>query len=176
MIAGCNALGTNLMVGLDWRYQPATSKVGGDWFHVVESPAQPTIDRMEKESVSRDKVRFALIALMNDPGCIEAHLFLAEHAKENDAQYAHLAKAVETGRQLWEPVAAAQDDFAYWGVTATRPYMRAIAALGAWYLANEDTETAIELYGSLLTLNPHDNQGIRFRLAECEPVMARPGI
>ena len=35
---------------------------------------------------------------------------------------------------------AAQDDFAYWGDTATWPYMRAIAALGALHTGRGDIE------------------------------------
>src|SRR6059058_278000 len=97
----------------DWLNKPTTARVGGNWFHTVESPASEAVSRLEDETVPREKVMFALIALMDDPGCIEAHLHLADVAKDGRTAYAHLAKAVETGRQLWEPVAAAQDDFSY---------------------------------------------------------------
>ena len=113
---------------------------------------------------------------MDDPGCIEAHLHLADIAKDDRTAYAHLAKAVETGRQLWEPVAAAEEDFAFWGVTATRPFMRAIAALGHWYVEQGDNERASALYHELLAMNPLDSQGIRLRLAELEQVAPMASI
>lgn len=148
---------------------------GGDWFHTVESPAAEAISRLEDEAAPRDKVMFALIALMDDPGCIEAHLHLADFAKDPRTAYAHLAKAVETGRKLWEPVAAADDDFSYWGVTATRPFVRAIAALGHWHAEQGDHESAAALYEELLSMNPLDSQGICYRMAELEGVAA-PGM
>ena len=61
-------------------------------------------------------------------------LFLASHAKERHVVYAHLSKAVETGKALWEPIAAAQDGFAWWGVAAMRPYMRALQQFADWHI------------------------------------------
>ena len=110
------------MFGSDWPDRPTTAKVGGDWFHVVESPAAAVIERMETMTSFRDKALGALIALNEDPGCIEAHLFLAQHTDDEDKRFVHLARAVQTGRDLWEPIAAVEEGFAYWGVTATRPY------------------------------------------------------
>lgn len=159
----------------DWLNEPTTARVGGDVFHAVESPATAVVARMEQEPEFRNKVRFAFIALTDDPGCIEAHLFLAEHTGDEQRARAHLEKAVATGRQLWEPFAAAQDDFAYWDVTATRPFMRALAALGDLYAAQGDEDAAQEVYEELLAKNPVDSQGIRFRAAELEGAAA-PGM
>lgn len=159
----------------DWLHKPTTARVGGEWFHTVATPAAEAVKRLEIETTPRGRVMFALIALMDDPGCIEAHLHLATIAKNDQTAYSHLAKAVETGRQLWRPVAADQDDFAFWGVTATRPYMRAIAAFGDWHAEQGDHETAVALYGELLSMNSVDSQGIRYRLAELE-VVAAPGM
>jgi hypothetical protein len=166
------------MFGSDWPNRPTTAKIGGDWFHIVESPATPILERMEKKTDHREKVLGALIALNADPGCIEAHMFLAEHSQSDRDVHAHLVRAIRTGRELWEPIATAQDDFAYWGDTATRPYMRAIAALGAWHAERGDIESATDVYNRLLTMNPTDNQGIRYRLAELDavPMVVAPGM
>ena len=88
----------------DWLTAQTTARVGGGWFHTVETPAATVIKRMEDEPVFANRVRFAFIALTDDPGCIEAHLFLAEHTGDEHRARAHLEKAVETGRQLWEPL------------------------------------------------------------------------
>lgn len=154
------------MYGRDWRKRPTTAKVGGDWFHVVESPATPILEHMETKTSLRDKILGAVIALDEDPGCIEAHMFLANYSRTDRDVYDHLARAIRTGRELWEPIAAAQDDFSYWGVTATRPYMRAIESLGDWFAERGNVESATSLYDRLLSMNPTDNQGIRHRLAD----------
>lgn len=170
--------GTDVMYGFgsDWPSRRTTAKVGGDRFHVVESPATPLLERLAKQDSFRGQVTGILCALSVDPGCIEAHLFLAEYAKDEDDRYAHLARAFETGRALWAPDEASDDGIACWGVTATRPYMRAIAALGAWYAEQDDVETATELYNKPLAMNPVDIQGIRHRLAELASVASAPGI
>ncbi len=88
--------------------------------------------------------------------------------------YAHLAKAVETGKTLWDPVAAEQDDFAWWGVMATRPYMRAIKELALWHADCGDDVTSHRLLNQLLEMNPVDSQGIRYLMAESPEVAFTP--
>lgn len=162
------------MMNPSWLDQPATARAGGDWFHVVESPANEILAEMERRTEFRNKVRGALIALLVDPGCIEAPMLMAECSDEEDEKLDHLNKAVETGTGLWNPVAIAQPDFAFWGVVVTRPYMRAIAASGAWHADHGDQDLAAAIYGELLVMNPNDNQGIRHRLAQLVPVAAGP--
>jgi tetratricopeptide (TPR) repeat protein len=55
----------------------------------------------------------------------------------------------------------------FWGILETRPYMRARAGLAQslWLLG--EREQAIEHYREMLRLNPGDNQGIRYILANC---------
>ena len=158
----------------DWHHEPTTAHVGGIAFHKVETPAADVIVLLDQEDDFKAKVRLAFVALFNDPGCIEAHVFLAEHAKDDEAALAHLEKAVATGRHLWFPVAAEQGDFAFWGVAATRPFMRALEALGQWHEAHGDVGAAREAYDELLDLNPVDSQGIRFRVEELKVSTTAP--
>ncbi len=148
-----------------WLHEPTTAVVGGTFFHMVQSPAEPWLQSMERQATFEGAAVAAVGALKEDPGCIEAHLFLARHAKEPHLAYAHLSKAVATGRALWEPLAAAQDDFAWWGVTATRPYMRAIKEFALWHADAGDDLTTQRLFDQLLEMNPADSQGIRHLLA-----------
>ena len=157
-----------------WLDRPTTARVGGDWFHVVKSPADPWIELMENETRFQRRAVLATIALQHDPGCIEALLFLARHAKQNHVAASHLRKAVQSGAALWAQVAADQDDFAWWGVTATRPFMRAIADYADWYADRRDEASARRLYRELMEMNPDDNQGIRYKLAELEAAAPTP--
>jgi len=54
----------------------------------------------------------------------------------------------------------------YWGDIDTRPYMRARHALGLCYMHLEKFQDALHEFKTLLDLNPNDNQGIRFLLAD----------
>ena len=52
----------------------------------------------------------------------------------------------------------------FWGLTESRPYMRAKAFLAQalWDIGREDE--AINHYQECLKLNPNDNQGLRYGL------------
>ena len=102
---------------------------------------------MERQTRLEDAAAAALGPVKEDPGCIEAHLFLARHARDTHLAYAHLSTAVATGQALWKPVAAAQHDFAWWGVTATRPCMHAIKELALWHAGAGDDLAAQRLFG-----------------------------
>ncbi len=47
-------------------------------------------------------------------------------------------------------------------MTATRPYMRALKQFAEWHADCGDDATADRLYSQLLTMNPNDNQGLRY--------------
>lgn len=157
-----------------WLNSPTTARIGGSFFHVVESPADPWISRMESKATFPGKAILAAGALRDDPGCIEAHLFLARHARDDHMMRGHLEKAVRTGEELWSPVAAAQEGFSWWGVRATRPYMRAIKEYADWHAERGDDVTAGHLYEQLMAMNPNDNQGIRYVLAQLPEAASAP--
>lgn len=128
----------------------------------VDSPADRFVEAMEDAEVE-DRLILAARAVRHDPGCIEARLVLAEHARNERAVFHHLGKAVESGELMWAPVAAAMGtDPTWWGDAGTRPYMRAIAALGQAHLRTGDDASARACFDRLLAMNPHDNQGIRY--------------
>jgi hypothetical protein len=115
-------------------------------------------------------------ALEDDPGCIEAHLFLARQAKTPMLVGAHLCKAIETGDALWQPVAARQDDFVWWGEPATRPYMQAMKEHADWLVETGNEAGGRRVYGRLLKMNPADNQGIRYLVADLDGVEMDEGM
>ena len=71
--------------------------IGGTVFHTVVSPADEWLDLMERQTALHRKASAAVRALEDDPGCIEAHVFLSRQAKTPALASAHLRKAIETG-------------------------------------------------------------------------------
>jgi tetratricopeptide (TPR) repeat protein len=55
----------------------------------------------------------------------------------------------------------------FWGMIETRPYMRARAGLASCLWQLGERQVAIDHYVDMLRLNPGDNQGIRYVLANC---------
>lgn len=111
-------------------HAPTTARVVRPGLYVA-SPADAWLERMEEASEFQDRVILATACLRKDPGCIDAHLVLAACTDNLEVRVSRLRKAVETGNQLWIPVAAELgDEMTWWGFAATRPYMRAIRALG----------------------------------------------
>jgi len=93
-----------------WVGQPTTARLTRDMFYYVESPADAAVERMENERVFRKKVMLSWIALIEDPGCIEAHLFRGSCAKDPELRMQHLQAAVMAGHALWDPVAKAEGE------------------------------------------------------------------
>ncbi len=58
------------------------------------------------------------------------------------------------------------EEITYWGDIDTRPYMRARHALGLCSIHLGNFQNALNEFKTLLDLNPNDNQGIRFLLAD----------
>lgn len=54
-----------------------------------------------------------------------------------------------------------------WGWWENRPFMRAYKNLGVWNLDNARFDEAIEIFKRLLSVNPNDNQGMRYLLPKC---------
>lgn len=162
-----------------WFHRPTTARVGGGAFHAVESPAAGWVGHIEDDGLPFERrAAAANLALRDDPGCIEAHAFLAAHAEDPDLARLHLVKALRTGQAFWEPVAREQPDFAWWSVAATRHYMRALKQLGDLLAGLGDAHTAGICYRKLLEMNPRDNQGVRSivrRAPGAEPEAAAEG-
>ena len=138
----------------------------------VESPADRFVEAMEDARHDRrtgDLLVLAMRAIRHDPGCIEARLTLAEQSRDSETRQRHLTKAVETGELLWTPVAERLGDgMTWWGFSGTRPYMRAVAALGHAHLdAGNETATRT-CFERLLAMSPNDNQGIRYLVQELD--------
>jgi tetratricopeptide (TPR) repeat protein len=100
------------------------------------------------------------------PDCADAYVLLAQATASNLEQARELLEqGVAAGRRALRPATFADSVGDFWLIFETRPYMRARAALAAtlWRLGRH--QQAIDHQRDLLTLNPGDNQGLRFRHA-----------
>lgn len=116
----------------------------------------------------RQRVTLAQQALEIDPDCVDAYVLLAEDA----AQSASEAKKLYGDGVLAGERALGADFFEenaghFWGITETRPYMRARMGLADCCWALGQHTDAIEHYQEMLRLNPGDNQGVRYLLLSC---------
>ena len=161
------------MANQAWIGQPTTKNttatIRSGLAYYVDSPADRFVEAIEEEPDAYVRMVLATRALRHDPGCIEAHLEMAAYLEDGDARMAHLSKAIETGEHLWQPVIESRSgDPAWWAVSATRPYMRAIHSMGVLHKENGETADARICFEQLLEMNPNDNQGIRELVAQLD--------
>jgi tetratricopeptide (TPR) repeat protein len=130
--------------------------------------AMEVVYAAEKESSPRRRAALARQALDLSPDCAAAYGLLAETETDPEQQLKWLEQGVAAGERAigeanfreWE------SEGLFWGITETRPYMRALAGVAelSWVLHGE-RDRAVAIYQQMLVLNPHDNQGIRYSLA-----------
>lgn len=119
-------------------------------------------------SSRKEAVKLARQALEISPDCADAYVLLAEaEAKTVEQAHEYYQKGVAAGERALGPETFEEDAGHFWGILETRPYMRAREGLAdtLWLMGEE--EAAIEHYQDMLRLNPGDNQGIRYELADC---------
>lgn len=113
----------------------------------------------------RSRYALARKALKISPLCADAWLILAERPSLSTRERREfLERAVKAGE-----LALGEDRFTeyaghFWGVLETRPYMRARHLLAEDLWRSGDREAAIGHLREMLSLNPGDNQGLRYIL------------
>jgi len=114
--------------------------------------------------MSSGRARRALVekALKIYPHLADAWIILAEEtASTQEEALECYKKAIEAGEKDLGEQFFKENEGHFWGITESRPYMRAkiYLAQALWDLGNEDE--AISHYKDCLRLNPNDNQGVR---------------
>ena len=136
-----------------------------DFEHPMETPADlaEALCQQAIDTFGRRRIQLARQALAEDATHVEANILLAESTR-------HAERRVELFRNAKEMATAQLGSIMdeevghFWGITETRPFMRATHGLAdALYEAGEVRE-AIAQYQELLRLNPNDNQGVRYQL------------
>ena len=116
----------------------------------------------------KQRIRLARKALSISQDCADAYVLLAEESARSVEEAKELFEAgVKAGERALGEEAFVEDEGHFWGVTKTRPYMRARAGLAACLWRLDQHAEAIAHYREMLRLNPGDNQGIRYTLLPC---------
>jgi tetratricopeptide (TPR) repeat protein len=130
------------------------------------SPAEQAQDLCFRafESYGRPRVQLARQALEIDPDCADAHVILAEQAGTLEDEIEHCLRGLQAAERTLGSACFAENVGHFWGITETRPYMRARFGLAESLTAAGRIGEAITHYQELLRLNPNDNQGVRYVL------------
>ncbi|MHB8646158.1 MAG: hypothetical protein ACYDAR_10265 [Thermomicrobiales bacterium] len=112
------------------------------------------------------RVRLAREALARSPDCADAYVLLAEATSDPQQARRLYEEGMEAGLRALGPEPFAEDVGHFWGIVETRGYMRACQGLAAVLWALGEQEAAIGHAREMLRLNPGDNQGVRYFLAE----------
>lgn len=113
------------------------------------------------EARGRRKTQLARKALEISPDCADAYVLLAEQAANPQTARDLYTHGVAAGERALGPRAFEKDAGHFWGITETRPYMRARFGLARCLEDLGQADEAIGHYQALLRLNPNDNQGVR---------------
>lgn len=149
------------------------SEVGGS-LENAPPPATPLeraqeliYDAFESDDPQR-RVELAERALEVSDECADAYVILAEETAEDAEEAKELYEAgVKAGERALGEGFFAEEAGHFWGILETRPYLRAREGLAEALWALGKREQALGHYRRMLELNPQDNQGVRYRLAEC---------
>lgn len=120
------------------------------------------------ECSGKQRVKLARQALEISEGCADAYVLLAQETAQslNEAKELY-ERGVKAGERALGPNVFIEDVGHFWGLVETRPYMRARLGLANCLWSLGERKQAIEQYYDMLRLNPGDNQGIRYILANC---------
>jgi tetratricopeptide (TPR) repeat protein len=136
----------------------------------ANTPLEKAQELMYEAEVANPKRRLELAkkALALTPDCAEAYIILAENAANRDlpAAVEYAREGVLAGERALGKEPFSEDVGHFWGILSTRPYMRARAALAEFLWWNHNYHESIDLSWETLRLNPGDNQGIRYVLAQ----------
>ena len=116
------------------------------------------------ESRGRRRTQLARKALELSGDCADAYVILAEQSNDVAQALDLYARGVAAGERALGPRVFAENAGRFWGLTNTRPYMRARFGLGQCLEEVGWRDEAIGHYRELLGLNPNDNQGVRYSL------------
>ena len=125
--------------------------------------ANDLLYQLADEETLDGQVRLARQALEISPDCADAWSFLADVADSELEALSLYEEAIAAGRRA---IGGSFDELRgeFWGFLETRPYMRALHSKAIFYESLREHDQAIDIYRTMLDLNPNDNQGVRWSL------------
>ncbi|MFY1643479.1 tetratricopeptide repeat protein, partial [Methanoculleus bourgensis] len=131
----------------------------------LKQAQQVAYDAME--ATGRRRVELARRALEISEDCADAWVLLAgEERKSLRRALEYARKGVAAGERALGKEYFEEEAGNFWSIIETRPYMRAMITFADLLWASGDKEEAIAVYQKMLRLNPGDNQGVRYILAQ----------
>lgn len=119
-----------------------------------------------RQARGRREIQLARQALALDPQCSDALMVLALRAGGPHDALPLYRRAVEAAQRRLGPETFEKEAGNFWGILETRPYMRARRDLALTLASLGKFEEAAEHFRELIRLNPGDNQGNRYHLAQ----------
>ncbi len=101
--------------------------------------------------------------LKSNPKNIEAQILIAGWTLDLEKRIDLLETAIDESNQSFD-ILFVNKEKAWWGMTETRPFVRAKFLLASTFDYGEYQDDAVDLYSELLLMNPNDNQGVRYSL------------
>ena len=126
--------------------------------------AQRFLDGAYDAATRVTAIAIANKALRTSPYCVDAYNLLAMESRNRQEKVVFYGKAVEAGRTVLGHMNFEKYTGQFWYSPETRPFMRAMEGLARETRKSGKTAEAIVLFQEMLTLNPGDNQGIRYCL------------
>jgi hypothetical protein len=105
--------------------------------------------------------------LVRDLRCLDAHAHLGNFAFDHDPKQAMRHYMVGSGIGALT-LGPEFDGVLPWGLTDNRPFLRCLHGLGLCFWRLGEMKEAAKAFTRMLWLNPSDNQGARFNLANVE--------
>lgn len=138
-----------------------------------EDQAMEWVDRAIGAQSMDEAVQCLHQALRLDPGCCEAKVRLIHLESRTPLErLTRLEEAIAAEEARLGPSVFTEDKGHFWGLSETRPYMRACFDRAVVYLESGRLEEAQKAFRAMILLNKHDNQGVRMVLG---PLCLRRG-
>jgi hypothetical protein len=116
------------------------------------------------QSDGQQRYKLAEEAVKLNPNCVDAYVILAEKTKSLEEAILLYEKGIQVGESELGKAFFNENKGYFWGLTETRPFMRAKLHYSEALSLLGKTMEAIQQYEELLELNPMDNQGVRYSL------------
>ncbi len=115
------------------------------------------------DTYGRRRIQLARQALQEDPTHVEANVLLAESTHDTTRKIELFRKAVELGRSQQAELLKSEVGH-FWGISETRPLMRAKYGLARSLARDGQANEAIAEMLDILRLNTNDNLGVRYEI------------
>jgi tetratricopeptide (TPR) repeat protein len=111
-----------------------------------------------------ERVALAEKALKIDPDCADAFNVLGYEEKDAEKRLEYFTRTIESFKKRHDQKFFDDTAGYFWGELETRPFMRGLQGRGKTLWDCGKHKEAIETFQYMLSLNPNDNQGIRYNL------------